>query len=81
MFSVASSKFLALNSLMPYLGKVIFRPSDWTAASAKKTPAWFSTHKGKLDASGLYASGNIQLQEEFYWLQRSHFRTHVHLNI
>ena len=34
--SVASSKVLALNSLIPYLGKIIFRTSDWTAASAKK---------------------------------------------
>ena len=34
--SVASSKFLALNSLIPYLGKIIFRASDWTAAPAKK---------------------------------------------
>jgi len=41
MYSVASSKFLALNSLIPYLGKIIFRAFDWTAASAKKTLAWF----------------------------------------
>ena len=34
---VASSKFLASNSLIPYLGKIIFHASDWTAASAKKT--------------------------------------------
>ena len=34
--SVASSKILALDSLIPYLGKIIFRASDWTAASAKK---------------------------------------------
>ena len=31
----SSSKFLALNSLIPYLGKNIFRASDWTATSAK----------------------------------------------
>ena len=34
--SVAGSKFLASSSLIPYLGKIIFRASDWTA----KTPAW-----------------------------------------
>ena len=61
MYSVASSKFLALNSLMPYLGKIIFRASDWTAASAKKTLAWFflKKHNGKFDASGIYASDTI----------------------
>ena len=29
-------KVLSLNSLIPYLGKIIFRASDWTAVSAKK---------------------------------------------
>ena len=43
--SVASSKFLALNSLIPYLGKITFRASDWTAASAKK-PELGSEHIG-----------------------------------
>ena len=33
---VASSKVLALISLIPYLGKIILRASDWTAALAKK---------------------------------------------
>ena len=28
-------KILALNSLIPYLGKIIFCASDWTAASTK----------------------------------------------
>ena len=40
---------------MTYLGKIIFRASDYTATSAKKLQDW--TDKGKLDASGLYASG------------------------
>ena len=31
-----SGVLLALNSLIPYLGKIIFRPYDWTTASAKK---------------------------------------------
>ena len=39
--SVASSKVLALNSLILYLGKIIFRTSDLTASSAKKNRAWF----------------------------------------
>ena len=43
--SVASSKFLALNSLIPYLGKITFRASDWTAAPAKK-PELGSEHIG-----------------------------------
>ena len=34
--SVASSKVLVLNSLIPYLGKLIFRTSDRMATSAKK---------------------------------------------
>ena len=61
MYSVASSKFLALNSLMPYLGKIIFRASDWTAASAKKNPSMvlFKKHNGKFDASRIYASDTI----------------------
>ena len=42
------------------MGKIIFRNSDWTAASAKKTRAWFLTDKGNLDASGLYAFGDSQ---------------------
>ena len=33
---VASSKVLALISLIPYLGKIILRASDWTAALAQK---------------------------------------------
>ena len=37
--SVASSTFLALNFLIPYLGKIIFRASDWKTASAKKNPS------------------------------------------
>ena len=36
--SVASSTFLALNFLIPYLGKIIFRASDWKTVSAKKKP-------------------------------------------
>ena len=43
--SVASSKFLALNSLIPNLGTIIFCASDWTAASAKK-PEHSSEHIG-----------------------------------
>ena len=46
---------------MPYLGKIIFRASDWTAASAKKNPSMvlFKKHNGKFDASGIYASDTI----------------------
>ena len=41
---VASSKVLALISLIPYLGKITLRASDWTAAPAK-TPEHGSEHK------------------------------------
>ena len=34
--SVSSSNFLTLNSLIPYLGKIIFLASDWTAVAANK---------------------------------------------
>ena len=37
-----------LNPLIPYLGKKIFRGSDW---SAEKPQALFPTYKEKLDAS------------------------------
>ena len=36
MYKRCKVKVLALNSLIPYLGKIIFRASDWTAAPAKK---------------------------------------------
>ena len=42
---------------MTYLGKINFRASDYTATSAKKLQDCSWTDKGKLDASGLYASG------------------------
>ena len=43
-----------LNPLIPYLGKKIFRGSDW---SAEKNPALFPTYKENLDASRGQASG------------------------
>ena len=51
-------KILALNSLIPYLSKMIFRTSDWTAASTKN-PQHGSKQIRGIDASGLYASGLV----------------------
>ena len=45
-------KVLVLNSLIPYLGKIVFRASDWTATSAKKPQQGSKL----ISASGLYAS-------------------------
>ena len=36
MYKRCRLKVFSLESLIPYLGKIIFRASDWTAAPAKK---------------------------------------------
>ena len=36
MYKLCRLKVFGLESLIPYLGKIIFRASDWTAAQAKK---------------------------------------------
>ena len=51
-------KILALHFLIPYLGKIIFLASDWTAASTKN-PQHGSKQIRGIDASGLYASGLV----------------------
>ena len=49
--SATSSKVLALISLIPYVGKITFRASEWTATSTKK-PQYGS--KPRQDSVGAY---------------------------
>ena len=66
--SVASSKVLALKSLIPYLGKIIYRASNWTAAWAKKPQHGSKQIRGSmvLNSSGLYTSGYICTYSQYF---------------